>query len=75
MAANNGGFVKRKDERARTGVVGLDSTYLIQEDPGVCKTTLALQFLLEGVALGETGLYVTLSETKDLWARRWDLVR
>jgi circadian clock protein KaiC len=39
--------------------------YLIQGDPGVGKTTLALKFLLEGVRLGETGLYITLSETKE----------
>ena len=32
-------------------------------EPG--KTTLALQFLLEGVSRGERGLYVTLSETAD----------
>ena len=39
--------------------------------PGVGKTTLALQFLLEGVRLGERCLYVSLSETKDeLDARR-----
>ncbi|HYF35754.1 MAG TPA: ATPase domain-containing protein, partial [Prosthecobacter sp.] len=59
-----------------TGVEGLDSVlggnglpanrlYLIQGDPGVGKTTLALQFLLEGVRLGETVLYITLSETKE----------
>jgi circadian clock protein KaiC len=39
--------------------------YLIQGDPGVGKTTLALQFLLEGTRLGEIGLYITLSETKE----------
>lgn len=39
--------------------------YLIQGDPGVGKTTLALQFLLEGVRRGETGLYITLSETQE----------
>jgi circadian clock protein KaiC len=39
--------------------------YLVQGDPGVGKTTLALQFLLEGVRVGERGLYVTLSETRD----------
>ncbi len=39
--------------------------YLIEGDPGSGKTTLALQFLLDGVARGEKGLYVTLSETKD----------
>ena len=33
--------------------------------PGTGKTTLALQFLLEGRRAGERGLYVTLSETKE----------
>ncbi|HEY6138757.1 MAG TPA: ATPase domain-containing protein [Thermoanaerobaculia bacterium] len=60
---------------ARTGIPGLDDvlaggltrnrTYLVQGDPGVGKTTLGLQFILAGEALGETGLYLTLSETKE----------
>ena len=33
--------------------------------PGTGKTTLSLQFLMEGARLGETGLYVTLSETAE----------
>jgi hypothetical protein len=37
--------------------------YLIQGDPGVVKTTLALQFLLAGVRGGESCLYITFSET------------
>lgn len=37
--------------------------YLVAGDPGVGKTTLALQFLLEGARRGESGLYITLSET------------
>src|SRR5688500_8049723 len=58
-----------------TGVDGLDNilnggfpanrVYLIQGDPGVGKTTLALQLLLHGAAQGEPVLYVTLSETRD----------
>jgi circadian clock protein KaiC len=36
----------------------------VQGDPGVGKTTLGLQFLLEGVRNGERGLYVTLSESR-----------
>ena len=58
-----------------TGVPGLDGIlgvglprnrlYLLDGEPGTGKTTLALQFLLEGARQGERGLYVTLSETKD----------
>jgi circadian clock protein KaiC len=39
--------------------------YVVEGDPGAGKTTLALQFLLEGVRSGETVLYVTLSETSE----------
>jgi circadian clock protein KaiC len=59
-------------EKCGTGVPGLDSVmgggyptnhlFLIEGDPGTGKTTLALQFLMEGVRQGERGLYVTLSE-------------
>ena len=63
------------DERAvSTGIAGLDDIlrggltparlYLVEGNPGSGKTTLSLQFLLEGVRLGEHTLYVTLSETK-----------
>ena len=58
---------------APTGVAGLDEVlrggftrnrlFLIEGVPGSGKTTLALQFLLDGVAKGEKVLYVTLSET------------
>jgi circadian clock protein KaiC len=58
-----------------TGIEGLDNIlhgglpahriYLVEGEPGAGKTTLALQFLMEGARLGETGLYVTLSETKE----------
>jgi circadian clock protein KaiC len=37
--------------------------YVVEGDPGAGKTTLALQFLREGVRLGQRVLYVTLSET------------
>src|SRR3954453_6163606 len=74
--------------RASTGIAGLDEIlngglpkerlYLIHGEPGVGKTTLAMQFLLQGLAEGESGLYITLSETKEelaLVARShgWDL--
>jgi circadian clock protein KaiC len=59
---------------ASTGIDGLDHillggfprnhVYLLQGDPGVGKTTLGLQFLLEGVRSGETSMYITLSETR-----------
>jgi circadian clock protein KaiC len=62
-------------ERTVTGVEGLDHIlwgglapdriYLIEGSPGVGKTTLAMQFLFEGVRRGERCLYVTLSETRD----------
>jgi circadian clock protein KaiC len=47
-----------------SGGVPRDCFYLIQGDPGSGKTTLALQFLLEGVRCGEQVFYVTLSETR-----------
>lgn len=60
--------------RIQTGVEGLDDVlngglpsghlYLIEGDPGTGKTTIALQFLLEGIHKGEKTLYITLSESK-----------
>ncbi|MDQ3039414.1 MAG: AAA family ATPase, partial [Pseudomonadota bacterium] len=57
-----------------SGVAGLDSVlnggytanrlYLLEGIPGSGKTTMAMQFLMDGVAKGETVLYVTLSETE-----------
>lgn len=38
--------------------------YLLEGDPGAGKTTLALQFLLEGRDRGEKCLYCTLSESR-----------
>ncbi|TGE01671.1 ATPase domain-containing protein [Methylobacterium nonmethylotrophicum] len=61
-------------KKARFGIAGLDSIlgggltrdrlYLLEGEPGTGKTTIALQFLLEGAKAGEVGLYITLSETK-----------
>jgi circadian clock protein KaiC len=52
--------------------------YLISGTPGTGKTTLALQFLIQGVREGETCLYITLSEsrreiTKVARSHGWDL--
>lgn len=65
----------RQAARASTGVPGLDGIlcgglaagrlYLVDGNPGAGKTTLALQFLLEGVRLDERCLYVSLSETRE----------
>ncbi len=38
--------------------------YLFEGQPGSGKTTLALEFLLEGVRKGDPALYITLSETE-----------
>jgi circadian clock protein KaiC len=38
---------------------------LIEGEPGTGKTTLALQFVAEGLKHGEKALYVTLSESRD----------
>ncbi|MCW4117121.1 AAA family ATPase [Aurantimonas sp. MSK8Z-1] len=57
-----------------TGVPGLDEVlqggfpvsniYLLKGAPGSGKTTAALQFLRAGVARGERGLYVSLSQSR-----------
>lgn len=56
-----------------TGIAGLDDIlsgglqagrlYVIEGEPGSGKTTMALQFLAEGVRLGESVLYITLAES------------
>ena len=45
------------------GGLTADRLYLVEGTPGTGKTTISLQFLLDGVARGERCLYVTLSET------------
>ena len=62
------------DNRVKIGIPGLDDIlngglpathlYLMEGDPGTGKTTIALQFLQEGVKEHETALYVTLSESR-----------
>ncbi|MET0313568.1 MAG: ATPase domain-containing protein [Hansschlegelia sp.] len=75
---------------ASFGVSGLDDVlggglrrdrfYLLEGAPGTGKTTIALQFLRDGAARGERGLYITLSETEDelretAESHGWDLDR
>jgi circadian clock protein KaiC len=75
--------------KAATGVAGLDDilagglrrnrVYLLEGSPGTGKTTVAMQFLLEGAKRGECGLYITLSETESelresAVSHGWDLV-
>jgi circadian clock protein KaiC len=60
-------------EKISSSIGGLDQilaggfpanrSHLVEGDPGTGKTTLALQFLLEGTRRGDRVLYVTLSET------------
>ena len=62
-------------ERASTGVSGLDYVlrgglpshriHLVEGYPGSGKTTLGLQFLLDGLKHGESCMYITLSETAE----------
>lgn len=72
----------------KTGVAVLDDVlggglakkriYLLGGTPGAGKTTLSLQFLLEGVKQKESCLYITMSESKEELERvpkshGWDL--
>jgi circadian clock protein KaiC len=59
---------------AASGIAGLDDilaggfsrghVFLLEGEPGAGKTTVGLQFLLDGARRGERCLYVTLSETE-----------
>jgi circadian clock protein KaiC len=63
-----------KTARSPSGCPGLDDilggglpaghVYLLEGEPGTGKTTLALQFVAEGLRRGESVLYVTLSESR-----------
>lgn len=65
----------KNNRQFSSGIEGLDTIlggglpgrhlYLLQGRPGTGKTTFALQFLLAGVAAGESVLYVSLSQSKD----------
>ena len=67
--------LSKPETKIGTGAAGLNAvlgggllrggTYLVQGEPGTGKTTLALQFLLSGVAEGESALYITLSQTTE----------
>jgi len=60
--------------RLDTGISGLNDIllgglpagqmYLVEGEPGAGKTTLAMQFIRAGMAQGEPGLYITLSEPR-----------
>lgn len=62
-------------EKIPTGIHELDTilhgglnrnrVFLIEGLPGTGKTTLAMQFLMEGARRGEKGAYITLSESAD----------
>jgi circadian clock protein KaiC len=77
MAARKRNSVRMSEtaERVSTGVTGLNlilggglppkRLYLVEGSPGSGKTTLALNFLLEGRDRGEETLYITLSETSE----------
>jgi circadian clock protein KaiC len=63
------------NEHAKTGIEGLDDVlhgglsrghlFLLEGEPGAGKTTVAIQFLLEGARQGERCLYISLSETDE----------
>jgi circadian clock protein KaiC len=64
-----------KLSRYKTGIKGFDTIlnggfpenrlYLMQGEPGTGKTTLAFQFLLEGIAAGQRCLYISFSESRE----------
>src|SRR4051794_13720730 len=65
----------RELRRAATGIAGLDDVlaggvtrnrlHLLEGSPGTGKTTIALQFLMQGAREGEAGIYVSLAETEE----------
>lgn len=74
----------------KTGVPGFDHIlqkglptnrmYVLEGEPGSGKTTMALQFLMEGVKSGEKSLYISFSETEDELkavadSHNWDLTK
>ncbi|MDH6166258.1 circadian clock protein KaiC [Variovorax boronicumulans] len=88
MEAKSSSPEKRQSKLLSIGVPGLDDViggglepnrlYLVEGTPGAGKTTIALQFLLQGAQQGESVLYVTLSETENelrgvATSHGWDL--
>jgi len=74
-AARENSVKSASTDLALTGVIGLDDilaggltrgrVFLVEGSPGTGKTTIATQFLMEGIARGETCLYISLSETEE----------
>jgi circadian clock protein KaiC len=75
MVSSSGTEKSKTDRRLSSGIAELDAIlgggyaanrlFLLEGAPGTGKTTLALQFLLEGARHSERGLYVTFSESED----------
>ena len=73
--AINTNLNRQFDLRVSSGCAGLDAIlhggfpqgriYLVEGDPGAGKTTLAVQFMREGISKGERTLYLTLSESRE----------
>lgn len=67
--------MRETDSKAMTGVEGLDDVlsggltrrhvFLLEGSPGTGKTTISLQFLIEGAVRGESCLYISLSESEE----------
>jgi circadian clock protein KaiC len=74
MDTHSSAALPHSANRISTGIPGLNDVllggfppghfYLVEGDPGAGKTTLGLEFLLEGRKQGDRCLYVTLSETR-----------
>ncbi len=78
LRPNDGGATE-PFARVATGVAGLDEVllgglpehgmYLLTGGTGTGKTTLGLHFLREGVAVGDTCLFISLSQSPEMLAR------